>query len=405
MDTQVEGPLAAAESILPDVVELRRRVHRRPEIGLQLPLTQALIADELERLGLNAKPGGSTSSVVSTINGGRPGPTILLRADMDALPLNEDTGLDFASEVGGAMHACGHDAHVAMLLGAARLLVERRDEIPGRVLLMFQPGEEGYAGARYMIDEGLLDVPTEDGFGPVTGAFAIHIGTRYPTGAIRIRPDAQMASSDVISITVHGQGGHASAPHMAIDPIAVAAEIIIGLQTMVTRRVDPFDPAVITIANVVAGTTNNIIPETAFMKGTLRTLSEATRARIKPQIEHLAESIASAHGASAEVAIEAGYPVTVNDATFTAFVLDVARELVGEDRVEELRAPIMGAEDFSYVLQRVPGAMAFLGAAPEGVDPATVPQNHSNRVVFDEAALPAGIALYVAVAFAHLEQR
>jgi hippurate hydrolase len=253
-----------------------------------------------------------------------------------------------------------------------------------------------------MLDEGLLDVPTEAGYGAVTGAFAIHIGTRYPTGAIRIRPGPQMASSDVISITIHGQGGHASAPHLAVDPIAIAAEIVIALQTMVTRRVDPFDPAVVTIANVVAGTTNNIIPETAFMKGTLRTVSESSRARIKPQIEHLAESIASAHGGRAEVAIEAGYPVTVNDETFTDFVLDVARDLVGEDHVEELRAPIMGAEDFSYVLQRVPGAMAFLGAVPDGIDPTTVPQNHSDRVVFDEPAMAVGVALYTAIALRHL---
>jgi hippurate hydrolase len=394
--------LSAATDILPDVVAIRRRVHRRPELGLRLPQTQALITDELQRLGLNPIPGAAVTSVVATIDGGRPGPTIILRADMDALPLQEETGLDFASEVAGAMHACGHDAHIAMLLGATRLLVERRDSIPGRVRLMFQPGEEGYAGARFMLDEGLLDVATGGPHGQVTGAFAIHIGTRYPSGAIRLRPGAQMASSDVLSITVRGAGGHASSPHLALDPIAVAAEIIIGLQTMVTRRIDPFDPAVITIANVLAGTTNNIIPETAFMKGTLRTVSEATRTKIKPLIERLAEGVAAAHGATAEVAIEAGYPVTVNDPGFSAFVMDVARDLVGEASVEELRAPIMGAEDFSYVLQRVPGAMAFLGAVPDGKDPTTVPQNHSDKVVFDESAMAIGVAVYAAVALRHL---
>jgi hippurate hydrolase len=255
-----------------------------------------------------------------------------------------------------------------------------------------------------MLEEGLLDVPTDGSHGPVTGAFAIHIGTRYPTGTIRLRPGPQMASSDVISITVHGSGGHASTPHLALDPVTVAAEIILALQTMVTRRVDPFDPAIITIANVVAGTTNNIIPETAFMKGTLRTLSEKARARIKPQIERLATGIAEAHGATAEVAIEEGYPVTVNDEEFAGFVAEVGRDLVGPDAVEELPAPIMGAEDFSYVLQEVPGAMAFLGAVPPGEDPASYPQNHSDRVIFDEPALAVGVALYVSVALRYLER-
>jgi hippurate hydrolase len=211
-----------------------------------------------------------------------------------------------------------------------------------------------------------------------------------------------MASSDVISITVRGAGGHASEPHLAVDPITVAAEIILGLQTMVTRRVDPFDPAVITIANVVAGTTNNIIPETAFLQGTLRTVSEATRAQVKPQIERLARGIAEAHGATAEVAIAEGYPVTINDEGFARFVTEVARDLLGADAVEELPAPIMGAEDFSYVLQRVPGTMVFLGAVPPGEDPAGYPQNHSNRVVHHEPALAVGAALHVAVALRHL---
>jgi hippurate hydrolase len=394
--------LGSAQSILPAVIDIRRRLHRRPEIGLQLPTTQAVVVEELERLGLTATRGRAMSSVTATIEGGRPGPTILLRADMDARPLHEETGLEFASEVDGAMHACGHDTHVAMLLGAAQLLLDQRDELAGRVLLMFQPGEEGHGGAPIMLDEGLLDLPTDGGFGPVTGAFALHTGTRYPTGTIRARPGAQMASSDVISITVRGRGGHASTPHLALDPVTVAAEIIIALQTMVTRRVNPFDPVVITIANVVAGTTNNIIPETAFMKGTLRTVSDEARAAIKPLIRQVADGICAAHGATAEVAIEEGYPVTANDPRFTEFVLGVARDLLGDDKVEELNAPIMGAEDFSYVLQRVPGAILFLGAVPLGQDPLTVPQNHSDRVIFDEESMAAGIALHTAVALRFL---
>ena len=394
--------IADARALLPEVVAIRRRIHRRPEIGIQLPITQAVIVEELERLGLDPVRGRGLSSVTALIDGAKAGPTILLRGDMDALPLTEDTGLDFASEIGGAMHACGHDAHVAMLLGAARLLMARRTELPGRVLLMFQPGEEGYAGAKDMLDEGLLDVPTGGEHGPVDAAFAIHIGARYPTGAIRLRAGAQMAGSDVLRITVEGKGGHASAPHLALDPITVAAEIVLALQVAVTRGVDPFDPAVITIAKVTAGTTNNIIPETAELLGTIRTVSEETRAAVKERVAALVEGICSAHGATGKLDIEAGYPVTANDDAFAAFVLDVARDLVGAAEVEPLKAPIMGAEDFSYVLQKVPGAMAFLGAVPKGTDPQTVPQNHSNLVVFDEAALPVGVALYAAVALRHL---
>jgi hippurate hydrolase len=393
-----------AKAILPDVVAIRRRIHRRPEIGLDLPLTQAVVVEELRRLGLDPAIGKSLSSVSATIDGGRPGPTILLRGDMDALPLNEDTGLDFSSEIDGAMHACGHDTHVAMLLGAARLLVARRAELPGRVLLMFQPGEEGYGGALQMIDEGLLDVPTDGPHGPVTGALAIHIGTTYPTGAIRLRPGAEMASSDVLRIEVTGRGGHASAPHSSLDPITVAAQIILALQTMVTRRIDVFDPAVITIANVVAGTTNNIIPETAMLLGTIRTVSEETRAKVGTFTRQVAEGIAAAHGATVKVDMEAGYPVTVNDPDYAAFVLDIAAEVAGSDAVEPMRDPIMGAEDWSYVLQRVPGVMAFLGARLDGLDPETAPENHSNLVVFDEPAMATGVALYTAVALRHLER-
>ena len=398
----LETLLADARTMLPDVVAIRRRIHRHPEIGTDLPVTQAVIVEELKRLGLEPLLGRGLSSVTALIEGAKPGPTILLRGDMDALPLTEDTGLEFASEIDGAMHACGHDAHVAMLLGAARLLVDRMAELPGRVLLMFQPGEEGYGGAKDMLDEGLLDIPMGRTHGPVEAAFAIHIGTRYPTGSIRLRGGAQMASSDVLRITVEGKGGHASAPHLAVDPITVAAEIVLALQVAVTRGVDPFDPAVITIAKVTAGTTNNIIPETAELFGTIRTVSEETRAAVKERVKALVEGICSAHGATGKLDIEAGYPVTANDDVFAAFVLDVARDLVGREAVEPLKAPIMGAEDFSYVLQKVPGAMAFLGAVPAGIDPETEPQNHSNLVVFDEEALPVGIALYAAVALRHL---
>ena len=398
----IDGLLDAARAIQPEVVAIRRRIHRHPEIGLDLPQTQSIVLEELAAIGLKGTMGKALSSVVAVIEGGMPGPALLLRADMDALPLHEDTGLEFTSEVDSAMHACGHDTHVAMLLGAARLLQERRGDFPGHVILMFQPGEEGLGGAQTMIEEGLLDAASSHGGERPTGALAIHIGTRYPAGEIHLRPGPQMAATDVIRITVRGRGGHASAPHTALDPIAVAAEIVLALQVMVTRRIDVFDPAVVTIAQITAGTTNNIVPETAFLFGTIRSVSEVTRSEVRAGVRRVAEGIAAAHGATAEVDLEAGYPVTINDPAFTAFVMDTARSLIADDKVAELPAPIMGAEDFSYVLQQVPGAMAFLGARPADEDPATAPQNHSNVVVFDEPAMAVGVALYAAVAIQHL---
>jgi amidohydrolase len=389
--------LAAARAVQPRVLELRRAMHARPEIGLQLPATQVLIAEELQRLGLAPRLGTTTTSVTAIVDGGRPGPTVLLRADMDALPLREDTGLPFASGVDGAMHACGHDTHVAMLLGAAALLVERRAELTGRVLLMFQPGEEGYHGARFMLEEGLLD-----DIGEVVGAYGLHISARYRTGTVRARRGAMMAAGDTIVITVRGRGGHASTPHLAADPVVVAAEIIVALQTMVTRTIHAFDPAVLTIAQVVAGTTTNIIPETATISGTARTVSAETRELVRAGIRRVAEGIAAAHGVGVEIELTPGYPVTVNHDEHADLLLDVAREVAGAEAALPLDHPVMGAEDFSYVLQRVPGAFAFLGATPAGQDPLSAAQNHSNRVVFDEAALPVGIAVYAGAALRKL---
>jgi amidohydrolase len=391
--------LGDAETLLPETLDVRRRLHRRPEIGLDLPATQAVVVAELERMGLAPRVGRTVSSVTSVIEGARPGPTLVLRGDMDGLPLQEETGLEFSSEVPGAMHACGHDTHVAMLLGAARLLVARREQLAGRVLLMFQPGEEGFGGARFMLEEGLLDLPAGQA---ANAAFALHISTSYPTGTLNLRPGPEMAAADFIRLTVRGRGGHASAPHTALDPIPVAAEIVLALQAMVTRRIDVFDPAVVTIAQIRGGTTNNITPETVFLEGTIRTVSEGTREAVHANVRRVVEGICAAHGAVGELEITSGYPVTVNDTAFTAFAVSVGAELVGTEAVIPMPAPIMGAEDFSYVLQRVPGALVFLGARPPGEDPATAPGNHSNKVIFHEPALAVGTAMYAAVALRHL---
>jgi amidohydrolase len=388
--------LDEARGLLDETIEFRRRIHRHPEIGLALPRTQQVVLDALAPLGLEIRTGARTTSVVATLEGARPGPTMLLRADMDALPLQEDTGLPFASAVDGAMHACGHDTHVAMLLSAARMLAARRATLAGRVLFMFQPGEEGYHGARVMIEEGLLD-----GRQKPDAASGIHVGARHPAGVIATRGGAMLASGDTFQITVRGEGGHASAPHDCVDPIPIACEIVQAFQTLTTRRVNAFDPAVLTVAKIEAGTTRNIIPETASLLGTIRTVSEKTRRNMLDGVKRVAEGIAAAHGAAVEVNLIPGYPVTVNDDAFAERVMRVATALLGPECVQPMTTPIMGSEDFSYVLQRVPGAFAFLGTRPaEG----PAPPNHSNRMIVNESALPHGVAMHVAVALDFLDR-
>jgi amidohydrolase len=395
MPTSAADLLTAAYNDADRTIDLRRRLHREPEIGLHLPRTQEMVLEAFAGLPVDITTGKSTSSVVAVLRGVRPGPTYLLRGDMDGLPVHEDTGLPFASQIPGAMHACGHDTHVAMLLGAARLLAERRDELTGQVVFMVQPGEEGFHGARYMLEEGLLDVVPG---APVSGAFALHVSSMLASGTVNVRPGPMMAAADQWRMVVHGRGGHASEPHAAADPIPVAAEIVLALQSMVTRRVDVFDPAVVTVAHIEAGSTNNVIPDTAFLEGTIRTLSARNRAEVVAAVRRVATHVGAAHGMEVEFEHEEGYPVTVNDPGAAAAVLEAAGELLGERASRLSPAPLMGAEDFSYVLERVPGAMAWLGACPPGLDPETAPANHSNLVVFDEEPLPAGVALYAQMA-------
>jgi amidohydrolase len=396
--------LDEAKELLPAAVALRRRIHAHPELGLDLPMTTEAVLDGLKGLDVEIARGKSTSGLVvsltGTKSGSQSGRTILLRGDMDALPMPEETGLDFASEIPGRMHACGHDAHTAMLVQAVHLLHRHRDELPGTVKFMFQPGEEGYGGARLMIEDGLLDAdPKPD------AAFALHIEPNGPPGTIIGKPGPMLASADVWNIRIRGRGGHASAPHNAVDPIPVAFEIGIALQTMVTRHFSVFDPIVLTCGKVGAGTTNNVIPEVADMVGTLRACSENAREKAQRGIERVAVNIAAAHMCQAEVAITPGYPVTINDPGFTDFARAVAAGLLGSDRYIARGAPLMAAEDFSYVLQRMPGCMMSLGVMPKGHDGHShVAPCHSNHMILDEDAMAVGIAMHAAVAHRFLTE-
>jgi len=388
-------------------VALRRKLHEWPETGNVLPRTREAVLESLADLPLDITLHETTSGIGALLTGGKPGPTVMLRGDMDALPMPEDTGLDFASRVDNVMHACGHDTHTSMLATAARLLSERRADLPGRVLFMFQPGEEGHHGARFMLEEGLLDVPAlADGTpSPVTAAYAIHISTNLPCGWVSSKGGPIMASSDTFEIVVTGKGGHASEPFRARDPIPVACEIVQAIQMHITRRINVFDPSVVTVTQIHTGTTSNVIPETARINGTIRAVSESTRKKVHDGLKRVAVGIAETHEMSADVNVTIGYPVTVNDAPSADFGMSVADALVGADKAVRLPHPIMGAEDFSYVLNKLPGAMMFLGGTPEGVNPATAAPNHSNRVMFDEDAMKTGVALYASLAMRSLGVR
>src|SRR5579864_8445531 len=402
--TELHRFLDEARELLPEAVALRRRIHAKPELGLDLPLTTTAVLDGLSGLAVEVARGKATSGLVVSLSGTKPGAqsgrTILLRGDMDALPMPEETGLDFASEIKGRMHACGHDAHTAMLVQAVHLLHRHRDQFAGTVKFMFQPGEEGYGGARLMIKDGLLDAdPKPD------AAFALHIHPVVKAGAIMGKPGPILASADTWTIRVKGRGGHASMPHHAVDPIPVAFEIGLALNAMVTRRIDVFDPVVVTCAKVSAGTANNVIPETAEMAGTLRATSEEARERAHEGLRRVATNIAAAHLCGANVQIRRGYPVTVNDPGFVDFARGVASELLGADNYIDSPAPLMGAEDFSYVLQRMPGCMMFLGVMPEGhAGHDHVAPCHSNRMMLNEESMAAGIAMHAAIAHRFLAQ-
>ncbi|HEY3981823.1 MAG TPA: M20 family metallopeptidase, partial [Streptosporangiaceae bacterium] len=371
-----------AVEIAPELRDLRRAIHREPELGNDLPRTQEKVLAALDGLPLeNVSLGRQLTSVTAVLRGGRPGPTVLLRGDMDALPVTELTGVPYSSQVDGAMHACGHDLHTAMLVGAARLLSARQAELPGSVVFMFQPGEEGMAGARLMIEEGVLEASGER----AVAAYGLHVSSsEMRAGVFAGRPGAQLAAADQLEVTVRGRGGHASRPSLAADPIPVACEIVTALQTLVTRRFDVFDPVVITVGSFHAGTADNIIPAAAELKATIRTFSPAARARVRDAAVHLARQIAASHGLTADAEFIDGYPVTMNDPAELEFTGRTIAESLGDGRFVLAPNPITGAEDFSFVLEEVPGAFVFLGACPPDADPAAAAYNHSPEAVFDD---------------------
>ncbi|MEU8003407.1 M20 family metallopeptidase [Catellatospora sp. NPDC049111] len=395
------GFQAAVRDHAADLIALRQAVHRHPEIGLHLPHTQAAVLQALDGLPLEITTGHSLSSVVAVLQGGLPGPVVLLRADMDALPVTELTGLEYASEIDGAMHACGHDLHVAMLAGAARLLCGKRDRLPGSVVFMFQPGEEGPGGAEPMIAEGLLEAAGEH---PIA-AYCLHVlSALEPFGRFSTRRGPMLAAADTLKVTVRGAGGHGSAPQFAKDPIPAACEMVTALQTFVTRGIDIFDPAVITVGTFHAGTVENVIPAQAEFGATLRSFSPATRERVRQGVLDVVHGIAAAHGLTADADYVPGYPVTMNDGGEAEFAARTAAELFGEDRFAWTANPVAGAEDMSYVLERVPGAFVYLGACPPGLDPMTAPLNHAPEARYDDAVVPDGAVLLAELAWRRLSR-
>ncbi|MGP3930345.1 M20 metallopeptidase family protein [Nonomuraea sp. KM88] len=389
----------SAQDMRDEIVQLRHSLHTTPEIGLQLPRTQEKVLAALDGLPLEIKTGTALSSVTAVLRGGRPGPAVLLRGDMDALPVTEKNDLPYVSRLAGQMHACGHDLHTAMLVGAARLLSARRDELAGDVVFMFQPGEEGHDGAKHMIAEGVLDAA---GSRPVA-AYGMHVvSSMLPLGLFASRPGPIMAAADTFSVTVRGRGGHGSSPHRSLDPIQAGCEMVAALQSMVTRTFDVFDPVVVTVGSFHGGSKDNIIPDDARFDATVRTFSKENRTLVKRRLVEVVEGVAAAHGLRAEASFGMGYPVTVNDESEADFLGRTADELFGPGRYFVSPQPVMGSEDFSYVLDSVPGAFVFLGACPPGRDPATALYNHSPEAVFDDSVLPDGAALYATLAHERL---
>lgn len=382
----------------PHLVALRRSLHEVPEVGLHLPVTQQMVLDALEGLGLEVTTGRSLSSVVAVLRGAAvapgEGPVVLLRGDMDGLPVTEDLDVPYRSRHDGQMHACGHDLHTAALVGAARILSEMREELAGDVVFMFQPAEEGPGGAEPMIAEGLLEAAGR----PVDAAYALHVtSSEYPLGQWFAKPGSMMAAVDAVTIEVRGNGGHGSEPHRALDPVPALCEMVLALQVMVTRTFDAFDSVVLTVGRISAGTKDNIIPDTAELVATLRTFSPETHEKAVAAIERVAAGVASAHGLTVEVGFSESYPATVNDDDEYAFAVQTVVDMFGEDRFTEMPHPEMGSEDMSFVMEKVPGAYLFVSACPVE-DYKSAPDNHSPRAAFDDSVVPDAAAWLAEVA-------
>ena len=372
------------------IVGLRRELHRHPELMFDLPRTSALVRRELDSLGIQYRHPVADCGVVATLGDGD-GPCVALRADMDALPIEEEADVDFRSEIPGQMHACGHDCHTAMLLGAARILKTRESEIRGTVKLLFQPAEEGGGGGLRMCDEGALENPK------VERAFGIHVFAQIPTGVIASRAGTLLASAGTLEIVVEGRGGHAAMPHLTVDPVATAARIVCELQTIVARELDPTVPGVVSVTTVHGGDAFNVIPSSVTMTGTIRSLTSDGLKFLQERVRAIAEGTAAAHRCTARVSFPGlDYPATVNDAASWALARQVGAELLGDRAVVEMPSPIMGGEDFSYVLERVPGCFVVLGVGNREIG--ATESVHHPKFKADEAALPIGAAMHAAYA-------
>ncbi len=407
----MQRTLDLAHGMSDELRTLRRTLHQIPEIGLHLPKTQAVLLAQLAGLDIEITTGQGLSSIVGVIRGGAKSnadltgsddttglsdsrPVVLLRGDMDGLPVTEEVDVPYVSQHPGQMHACGHDLHMAALVGAARILHEQREELAGDVVLMFQPAEEGPGGAAPMLAEGLLEAAGKR----VDAAYAMHVfSSEVPRGHWSAKPGALMAGADTVVVTVAGRGGHGSTPHRSADPVPVVCEIVLALQTMVTRTFDAFDSVVLTVGRVSAGTKDNIIPDSAELAATLRTFTPEIRSTAKAAIRRVAAGVSAAHGMACEVTFSEGYPATINDAGEYQLAASVTTELFGADRHTERPLPEMGSEDMSFVMNEVPGAYFFLGACPDEQHE-TAPDNHSPRAVFDDAVLPDAAAWLAGVA-------
>lgn len=398
-DSKPELPNFAEEArqIQDELVALRRQIHENPELGLELPQTQEQVIHALEGLPLEVTKGEDLTSVVAVLRGGRPGPTVLLRGDMDALPMEELTGLPFAA-TNGAMHACGHDLHTTGLVGAAKLLAAHRDELPGNVVFMFQPGEEGQGGAQLMIDEGVLDASGERAI----AAYAIHVAPG-PRGVFATKHGCATASSNQMFITVKGRGGHGSQPQRTLDPVPVAAQIIVGIQAYVARQMNAFDPVVVSVTQVSTGTNAiNVIPETVHLGATIRALTDESLAKLRDGLKGVAESTAQAYGMEVDYDFTTLYPPTINDDQTTDWAVEDMRSQVGDERVIIIPEPMMGSEDFAFVSAQVPGTFVGLFATPPELADKDPEFNHSPRVVFDDAVLSDQAAAMAAMAYGRL---